>query len=83
MIGFDRENARRGLGERLVGKERRSALVGGDSNVFEDECAEEEILVAGVRVERLSGADQPGGARSRREGAVGIRADIDRRLGDR
>ena len=55
MIGLDREDAGGGLEVGLVRDQRRGALVGGDADVLEDERAEQEVLVARVRVERLAG----------------------------
>ena len=82
VIGLDRENACRRFDKGLVGKKRGRALVGGDADVLEDEGAEQEIFVAGIRVERFARTDQAGGPGRGRKGAVGVGSNVDGRLGD-
>ncbi len=83
MIGFDRKDAGGSFEERLVGNQRCRAFKGGYPHILENKGAEQEVLVIGIGIEGLAGADQSGRARGGRESAVRIGADVDRRLGDR
>ena len=65
VVRLGRQDAGRGLEVGLVGDQRCRALVRGDAHVLENERAEQESLVARVRVEGLARLDEPGRTRGR------------------
>ena len=79
MVGLDRQHARGRGQEGLVADQRRGALERGDPDIFEDECALQEVVLIGVDVERLPGLDEPGGYRDGGEALL----DVDGRPGHR
>jgi hypothetical protein len=61
VIRFDGEETGCRFKEVLVVNEARRTLVRRDANIFEYKSAEQEVVLVGIRIERLAGADQAGG----------------------
>jgi len=81
VIRLGRQDAGRGLQKGFILDQRRGALVRGDADVFEDEGAEQEVFIAGIRIEGHARAHQAGRARGARERAIRIgAADVECRL---
>ena len=64
MIGLCREDTGGRLEIGLVGDQRRRALIGRHADIFEDERAEQEVLVAGIGIERAGRPDRRPAARA-------------------
>src|SRR6185312_15110195 len=56
VIGLYRKDAGGGVKNALVAYQCRRAVIGGDANILEDECAEEEVLFARERIKGVSQA---------------------------
>src|SRR3712207_8904921 len=54
VVGLHRENARRRVEEALVDDERRRTVIGGDSHVLHQHPAQEEVHLAGERIESVA-----------------------------
>ena len=63
------------------GRDRRLATgIGGDDHVFQHERCQQEVLVAGIRIERRACRHDGCRLRQRAEGAARAAIDVDRRL---
>lgn len=80
MIGLRRVDAGCRFDERLVRQQGDAAHIGGDANILEQIGAEQEELVRRIGIEGRVRTDHTRRTRRRREGAIGIARQVDRRL---